>query len=309
VGRSRWSRVHVKNAADLAGAQAVLRAITVTGLVQYTGRPAPSAAAYHYEVPRIDPKVASSQMKFADPLQFWEIFSAAMNENPPPESEIRSVLPQFSLLGIALGKSWTREGIQPFVLAQMRQASADIGPTMNAFVARARTVNGWSIRPPDIGMTGSDYLTRAIVAVFGLTANTRAEAIYFSSVQDGGGQPLSGAKRYTITFRPPMTYLQSVPPGFWSLTIYDAATHLTVPNPIGRYSLGSDDDLTRSADGSFTIAVQHDDPGPDGRANWLPAPAGPFYLILRNFAPVPDLVRALQHPVDFPAPPPAIPVE
>jgi hypothetical protein len=30
------------------------------------------------------PKVASSQLQFVDPLQFWSLFSAVMNENPPP---------------------------------------------------------------------------------------------------------------------------------------------------------------------------------------------------------------------------------
>ena len=101
---TRWivlqPRVHVKNAADLAAARKVLNAITVQGLAQYRGGFAPPAATYQYVTPRIDPKVASSQMRFVDPLQFWEIFSAAMNENPPPAAEIDSVLPQFAYLGI-----------------------------------------------------------------------------------------------------------------------------------------------------------------------------------------------------------------
>jgi hypothetical protein len=62
--------------------------------------------------------------------------------------------------------------------------------------------------------------------------------------------------------------------GFWSVTIYDGATRYTASNPINRYSLGSDDALTKDPDGSFTIYLQHDNPGPDKEANWLPAPAG-----------------------------------
>jgi hypothetical protein len=61
---TRWielqPRVHVKNAGDLAGAQKVLHAITVKGLAQYNGTPAPAAVAYNYETPKINPKVASS---------------------------------------------------------------------------------------------------------------------------------------------------------------------------------------------------------------------------------------------------------
>ena len=52
----------------------VLRAITVKGLAQHNGSPAPAAVAYRYDAPKINPKVASSQMQFLDPLQFWEIF-------------------------------------------------------------------------------------------------------------------------------------------------------------------------------------------------------------------------------------------
>src|SRR5271170_2238064 len=101
---TRWieiqPRVHVKNAADLAAARDVLNAITIQGLAQYLGGLAPPATAYQYATPKIDPKVASSHMRFVDPLQFWEIFSTAMNENPPPVNEIESVLPQFAYLGI-----------------------------------------------------------------------------------------------------------------------------------------------------------------------------------------------------------------
>ena len=54
-----------------------------------------------------------------------------------------------------------------------------------------------------------------------------------------------------------------MPPGFWSLTTYDSVTDLTVPNPINRYALGSDNDLKKNADGSITIYLQHDNPGRD----------------------------------------------
>jgi hypothetical protein len=89
-------------------------------------------------------------------------------------------------------------------------------------------------------------------------------------------QPMTGAKRYTITFKEPMHYIAPLPPSFWSITMYDGVTRFTVPNPIGRYSLGSDDDIHKNADGSFTLNVQHDNPGPDKESNWLPAPDGPF---------------------------------
>ncbi len=305
---TRWidvqPRVHVKNADDLAGAQKVLNAITVKGLAQYRGGLAPPAVAYNYAVPKVNPKVASSQMQFLDPLQFWEIFCAAMNENPPPAGEIESVLPQFKYLGIELGKPWKRETVQPQILSQMKSAAERIGPMMMPLLPfLGNTKNGWNIPPADVGMPGADYSMRAVVAVFGLTSNTTREAIYYTTVSDGAGKPLNGANRYALTFKAKTPCIDVVPPGFWSITAYDSATGFTIPNRIERYALGSDSALARNADGSFTIYVQRDDPGQERQANWLPISSGAFYLIIRAYAPTPDVAEGLRNPTTFEAPP------
>ena len=310
---TRWvelqPRVHVKNAADLPAAQKVLRDITVKGLAQYNGGLAPAAIAYKYDTPKINPKVASSQMQFLDPLQFWEIFTAAMNENPPPRNEIEATLPQFKYLGIELGQPWNRESVNPLILNEMRSAAQQIGPMMMPLLpVLGVTANGWNIPAANVGMPGTDYPGRALVAVFGLTANTPEEAIYYTSVTDGRGQKLTGAKRYALTFKEPMPCIKPVGPGFWSVTAYDSATGYTVPNPIGRYTLGSDDQLKRNADGSFTLYVQRDNPGGDHEANWLPVSSGAFYLIIRVYAPAPEVAAALENPATFRGPPPLSPV-
>lgn len=308
---TRWvelqPRVYVKDVADLAAAKGVLDAIKVEGLAQFEGKPAPAPFAYHYAEPKVNAKTASSMMQFTDPLQFWEIFSAAMNENPPPKREIQTILPQYQYLGIQLGKQWTPDSVNSAVREQMAQAAADIGPMLNATASFLGNVeNGWVIPPASIGLYGADYVTRAVVAVIGLTSNTPNESIYYQAYQDSDGRPLTGAKRYAITFKPPLRYLEVESPGFWSMTIYDAVTSYTVPNVIDRYALGSDDDLKRNPDGSFTIFVQHDDPGTAEESNWLPAPAGSFYLTLRVYAPNPSLAQALADPATFAPPPPIV---
>jgi len=310
---TRWielqPRVFVKDEADLAAAEEVLRAITVKELSQYNGGPAPVPAAYHYAAPKIAPNVASSQLLFDDPLQFWTIFSDTMNENPPPKNEIAAVLPQFRYLGIELGRLWKPETVNPAILRSMKETAAGIGKLMLANVAiGGGLANGWVIPPANVGMPGADYLTRAIVAVLGLTANTAEQAIYYTGLLDANGEALTGAQRYTITFTEPMTYIKPVPPGFWSLTMYDDVTKLTVSNEINRYSLGGGDTIERNADGSFTLIIQRENPGKDRESNWLPAPAGAFYLILRNYAPAPEVVRDLQTPGAFRGPPRLIPV-
>ena len=68
-----------------------MQAITLQALSQYTGGPAPAPVAYNYEVPKMKPKAwPPATCSSIDPLQFWSIFSAAMNENPPPASRDRS---------------------------------------------------------------------------------------------------------------------------------------------------------------------------------------------------------------------------
>ena len=70
-----------------------------------------------------------------------------------------------------------------------------------------------------LGDFGTDYGTRAVVALFGLGANLPQDAVYPSAFVDGAGQPLDGANRYVIHFDKDAT-----PPvqAFWSITMYDA---------------------------------------------------------------------------------------
>lgn len=214
----------------------------------YIGGPGPAGVSYPYTLPKINPKVASSQMRFVDPLQFWEIFSAAMNENPPPQSEIKSVLPLYQYLGIKLGEQWQRKNVDPLVVEQMNRAAEEIGPTMNnSLPLGGGLAKGWVIPPPNVGMAGADYVSRAIVAGFGLASNTPAESIYYSAFLDGNSRLLTGAKRYTITLKEPMPYLKFISPGFWSMTMYDGVTFLTIANPISRYALGSDRTLNATS--------------------------------------------------------------
>ena len=97
---------------------------------------------------------------------------------------------------------------------------------------------------------------------------------------------LGGAHRYQIRFT-------TLPPAkaFWSVTMYDTSYDGTagylVQNPINRYLINSTTEgLVYGEDGSLTIAIQCEQPqDAGGRANWLPAPEGPFYLVMRIYWP------------------------
>lgn len=299
-------RVHMPNPGELAAARKVLAGITLQGLSEYTGKQALLAPKYDYAAPQLlNPKLPVSDLDFKDPLQFWDILSAAMNENPPPANEISALLPMFKPLGLELGKQWDRSKVDPVVLKAMARAANDIQPMMNTLPV-GRLTNGWFIPPPTIGDPGTDYKIRAIVARVGLTANTPREAVYLDGVLGSDGKPLTGAKRYTMTFTKTPPYNK---PAFWALRMFDAKNSYPVPNPLNRYVLGSDyPDMKYNADGSLTIYLQADNPGKDKEANWLPAPRGPFLVILGTYAPGEALIESLSNPNAY-TPPPAVVVK
>jgi hypothetical protein len=295
---TRWvliqPRVHVAGSADLPQARAVLESITLQGLAAFSGKQPPAKPSYHYPAPHyLDPKQPVSALDYKDPLQFWQILSIAMNENPPPGNQIEALLPLFKPLGLQLDKQWVPSSVNPIVRNSMKDAAAAIGRLLDVLPSSTPLRGSWELPAPSIGDFGTAYWERAIIGRVGLTANTPQEAIYVLGLFDGSGQSLTGARRYIITFHQLPPY---VPPGFWSVTMYDASNNYTVPNPIGRYSIGSDNALEKSADGTTTIYLQQDDPGKSRRGNWLPSPSGAFYLILRVYAPGPAMIESLTNP-------------
>jgi len=69
--------------------------------------------------------------------------------------------------------------------------------------------------------------------------------------------------------------------------MYDGKTQLLIENPINRYLINSPmvPGMKKNADGGLTIYIQKDAPLADNKANWLPAPNGPIYLVMRLYWP------------------------
>jgi hypothetical protein len=69
--------------------------------------------------------------------------------------------------------------------------------------------------------------------------------------------------------------------------MYKLPEILLVANPLDRYLLNSPmlPQFRRDADGGLTLLIQHESPGKDKEANWLPAPKGPFIVFMRLYWP------------------------
>ena len=148
-------------------------------------------------------------------------------------------------------------------------------------------VNGWGIASPfgDRAFYNGNWTLRAASAVAGIYGNDAVEAVYPITKTLANGEELDGSKHsYTLTF--PAGQLPPVN-AFWSVTMYDGNTQLLIKNPINRYLLNSPmlPQMKKNADGSLTLYIQKDSPGADKEANWLPAPDGPIYLVMRLYWP------------------------
>ncbi|OEU61954.1 MAG: hypothetical protein BA867_13530 [Desulfobacterales bacterium S5133MH16] len=129
------------------------------------------------------------------------------------------------------------------------------------------------------------FMIRAVAAQMGIYGNSGAEAIYPTYLVDSQDNRLDASQsKYTLTFKkgefPPVT-------AFWSLTMYDGKTQLLIDNPLKRYLLNSSmmEQFVFNKDGSLTLYVQKDSPGKKLESNWLPAPDGPFYAVMRLYGP------------------------
>jgi hypothetical protein len=56
-------------------------------------------------------------------------------------------------------------------------------------------------------------------------------------------------------------------------------------NPLNGYTVSSLSDFKYNQDGSLDIYIQNESPGKEKVANWLPAPAGKFVLMMRLYWP------------------------
>ena len=129
------------------------------------------------------------------------------------------------------------------------------------------------------------YLPRATAALVGLYGNSGAEAVYPAYFVDSERDQLNAAEHnYVVKFA-----AGELPPAkaFWSLSMYDGMTQLFIDNSLDRYLVNSamNGDFIFEDDGSLVIHLQKNPPGTDREANWLPAPDGPFYLVLRLYLP------------------------
>lgn len=265
-------RTQLFNAEDMANVEKIQAGYKAQPLSAYLKQPAPPAAPV-IEFPKADKELVKTR--------FWEYLAFSLQFAPPgpDEKEIRAKIEE---LGAAM------KDASPEMKAAVEQGMKQGEEKIKKFLETGiKQVNGWGITSPfgDRAFYHGDWLLRAASAAAGIYGNDAVEAVYPITKTLPNGEALDGSKHnYTLTF--PAGHFPPVN-AFWSVTMYDGKTQLLIKNPIDRYLINSPmlPGMKKNADGSLTLYIQKDSPGTDKESNWLPAPDGPIYLVMRLYWP------------------------
>jgi hypothetical protein len=270
-------RTQLFDPSDLDNVKKIQAGYRAQPLSAYLKQPAPPAAPTI-----IFPKITKELAK----RNFFEYLDFALQFAPPApnEAEIRARL---ASIGIGAGKTFNFKDLPIEQKLEVALGLKQGKSKVDAAVAKAgATINGWQISgaPGDSAHYNGDWLARAVAAQAGIYGNSPEEAMYPFTRKDVTGKAIDGRKNYTLTF--PADQLPPVN-AFWSVTMYDGKSQLLIENPINRYLINSPmlPGMKKNADGSLTLYIQNKSPGADHEANWLPAPAGPVYLVIRLYWP------------------------
>ncbi|HTQ51308.1 MAG TPA: DUF1254 domain-containing protein [Candidatus Acidoferrales bacterium] len=271
-------RTQLFTADDMPNVVKIQEGYNVQPLSAYLHQPAPPAA------PAIDfPPITEEMVK----TNFFQYLDFALQFAPPGPEE-KAVRAQLARIGIGAGKVFTFDSLDLEHKLEVAIGMKDGEEKVDEKVAAAGTnIDGWQVAAPfgDRKFYHGDWLLRAAAAKAGIYGNDADEAMYPMTRNLANGDPLDGSKNnYTLTF--PAGELPPVN-AFWSVTIYDGKSQLLIKNPIDRYLINSPmlPNMKKNDDGSLTIYIQHDSPGADKESNWLPAPDGPIYLVMRLYWP------------------------
>jgi hypothetical protein len=304
---SAWiiATTYTRDAADFAAVHALQDQYRVTPLSAW-GKPDTPEAPGTQRNPAIDHDTpVVTQVARLDAQAYFGRLAQLMVDNPPyaEDAPMRAKLASIGVrpgqpFALAAQDAATQRGIERGIalvkglfearspgtqgpLAQLRTEVWAFDKLVALINQRVLNIkDGWLL-PLNLGQYEQRYAQRALVTLIGFGANGPKDAVYPSTAIDADGEPLHGSRSYVLRFPK-----GALPPArdFWSLTMYDDRMFFT-ENAIGRHAIGDRHALKTNADGSTDILIQHETPGPEAQSNWLPAPSGPFKLMLRLYGP------------------------
>ncbi|MBV2154629.1 DUF1254 domain-containing protein [Kitasatospora sp. SUK 42] len=275
--------------ADLAELKALQEQYRLRPLHEYAGTPAPPPApepvwpVWRDEV--VDTVECLGLLDFL--LGFFPLTSAL----PPAEADLRGRLAD---LGIDGRGEFEPAALPLEVRAEIERGIAD---------GRVRLERGTAELPAEAALfgtrerIGADFLRQALGARLDLYGLPAEEVWRGGWTADSAGRrpPNASDRDHLIRFGP-----GGLPPArfSWSATMYALPGGRLVDNTLDRYSIGDrTPGLVRDPDGGLTLYVQHKRPADaQHSANWLPAPDGPFTVVIRLYGPDPSVLDGRWRP-------------
>ncbi len=272
-------RTQLFSPADLDAVKKVQAGYKVQPLSAFLGQPAPEAATTIEFVKPLTPEGLKTSLEAFDILNFVLQFC-------PTQPSEKDLMARFAKIGVGAGKTFDASKLSPETKTAIEAGIADAWADQAALKKR---VDAKEVTSGDMFGTReylkNNYTYRMAAAILGIYGNSKDEAMYPIYTVDAEGQPLDGTtKRYTLHFVP-----GQFPPanGFWSLTMYELPSSLLYANSLNRYLLNKPmmPQFKLDADGGLTLLIQHENPGKEKESNWLPAPSGSFFMVMRLYWP------------------------
>ena len=271
-------RTQLFNPGDLDNVKKVQAGYQVHTLSAFLGLPAPKAAPAIDFIKPLTPETQKTSPEFFNIVNFVLKFCPTV----PSENELMT---RFAKIGVGAGKNFDVSKLTPEMKKAIEDGMADAWGELAQLKKR---VDAKEVTSGDTFGTReylkNNYLYRMAAAVLGIYGNSKQEAIYPIYTVDENGKQLEGSSRYTLRFA-----AGELPPvdAFWSLTMYRLPESLLVANPLDRYLLNSPmlPKFKKDSDGGLTLYIQNESPGKELEMNWLPAPKGPFMVVMRLYWP------------------------
>jgi len=280
-------RTQLFNSEDMDNVKKIQDAYDLKGLSAYLGKEAPPAA------PKVDfPEWKEGEQFNSGAFAYIDFMLSLII----PVEEEKELMKRFAKIDLGTDKRFDINTFSPEITEAIKAGVADGFKEIEAFAARETKDPLASSKifgtrdflkksaAENYGLPDF-YVMRAVAAHMGLYGNSAFEALYPTYLTDKDQAPLDASKNnYTLTFKG-----EDLPPvkSFWSLSMYDGISQLFIHNPLDRYLLNSTmmDQFVKQEDGSIIFYIQKNTPGKDRETNWLPAPQGPFYLVMRLYGP------------------------
>lgn len=275
-------RTQLFDPADIEKVKAIQAGYQVRPLSAFLGNTAPAAEPVEFPMP-----LSAAEEKTSP--AFFDLLNFVLQFCPTHPSETE-LMARFATIGVGAGERFDAASLPPDTRAAIEGGMADAWKAFEDYkksqldTGKVTSADGFGTREHLDG----NYMSRMAAAVLGIYGNSAEEAIYPAYFVDVQGQPTNGATgKYALRFG-----ANELPPvnAFWSLTLYELPASLLSANPLNRYLINSPmvPSLKQDADGGITLNVQHESPGPDRESNWLPAPPGPFFCVMRLYWPKPE---------------------